>query len=202
MHTLDIIFSILGVFFFIVGLKRGLTGEIFRVIALVGGFLVAFLYYDNISCYFSAIKAPLHIINAIAFFIIYIIIALLILGIGFLVKKAINISIFGLVDRILGGCIGFMKVALLAWAVCLSISSFPIKQVQSRFSGSITYSTYKKLPSNFHLKAIMGLKESYQSLFNNNKKESIDNINKKKESVKKHSDSISKKNIKNKQDTL
>lgn len=201
MHTLDIIFSVIAMFFFIVGIKRGLTGEIFRIVALVVGFIAAFLYYDDISFLLVSIKAPVHIINAISFFIIYAAVALLILGIGWVVKKAINISVFGLIDRILGGLVGMLKVAILAWAVCLSISSFPIRQVQSRFSGSIVYTYYKKLPKNFHLDAVMNLKKSYQSVFENKNKESIDKNSKKLESLKKYKsiDSL-KKSIK--QDTL
>jgi len=124
MHTLDIILGIITLVFVIIGIKRGLTGEIFRILALIAGFIIAFLYYNEITPLFSSLKIAIHIKNALAFFLLYIAVALLILLIGWLVKKVINMTVFGWFDRLLGAGIGLLKSLIIAWAICLSISSF------------------------------------------------------------------------------
>lgn len=190
MHTMDIVFAVIGVIFTIIGIKRGLTGEIIRVVAMVLGFLIALLYFNEITPYLSVLKMPQHIINAIAFFLLYMIVALLILLVGWLIKKAINLTLFGWVDRILGGCIGVFKTALIAWAVCLSISSFQVKQLQSNLSHSIIYSTYQRLPSNLRLKAVLGAKEAVRSLLKLKSTESIDKKKAVSESIGNKADSV------------
>jgi membrane protein required for colicin V production len=171
MHMLDIILGIITLVFVIIGIKRGLTGEIFRIIALIAGFIVAFLYYNEITPLLGSIKIALHIKNALAFFLLYIIVALLILLIGWLVKKVINMTVFGWFDRLLGAGVGFVKALIIAWAVCLSISSFPTR---NDFARSIVYTNYKKLPKNFHLTAILKTKESIRSLFELKNNKTID----------------------------
>lgn len=200
MHTLDIIFLVLGLIFLVIGIKRGLSGEIIRVLAMVLGFVFAFVYYNDIAAFFSDIKTPLQIKNAAAFVIIYIVVVLLVLILGWIIKKLINFTMLGWIDRILGGFIGLFKAALLAWAVCLSISSFHVKSIQTDFSQSIVYSTYKKLPDNLHLKALVKAKHSLRRFFQSDK-ESIDNKKEISESIKekKHSGKInSQKHLENK----
>jgi uncharacterized membrane protein required for colicin V production len=175
MHTIDIIFAVIGVIFIIIGIKRGLTGEIFRVVAMVLGFIIALLYFNEITPYLSVLKVPQQVINGLAFFLLYLITALLILLIGWIIKKAINLTIFGWIDRILGGCIGVFKTVLIAWVVCLSISSFQVKRLQADLSHSIVYSSYQHLPSNLHLKAVLGVKETIRSLLKIKSAGSIDN---------------------------
>ncbi len=171
MHTLDIILGIITLVFVIIGIKRGLTGEIFRILALIAGFIIAFLYYNEITPLFSSLKIAIHIKNALAFFLLYIAVALLILLIGWLVKKVINMTVFGWFDRLLGAGIGLLKSLIIAWAICLSISSFPTR---NDFAGSIVYTNYKKLPNNFHLTAVLKTKESVRSLFELKRNKTID----------------------------
>jgi uncharacterized membrane protein required for colicin V production len=59
MHTLDIFFCIAAVFFIVVGVRRGLIGELFRLLALVFGFIVAFLYYPDLARLFRISSSPL-----------------------------------------------------------------------------------------------------------------------------------------------
>jgi membrane protein required for colicin V production len=172
MHTLDIILGIITLVLVIVGIKRGLTGEIFRITALVAGFIIAFLYYNEITPLLGSLKIALHIKNALAFFLLYIAVALLILLIGWLVKKVINMTVFGWFDRLLGAGVGFAKALIIAWAVCLSVSSLPTK---NDFTKSVVYTNYKKLPKNFHLTAVLKTKETIRSLFEIKRNKTIDN---------------------------
>ena len=80
-------------------------------------------------------------------------------------------TVFGWFDRLLGAGIGLLKSLIIAWAICLSISSFPTR---NDFARSIVYSYYKKLPKNFHLTAVLKTKESVRSLFELKQNKTVD----------------------------
>jgi uncharacterized membrane protein required for colicin V production len=164
MHTLDIIFAIISLLFLILGIKRGLIGEIIRLLAMVSGFVAGFLYYENFSSYLQAVRVPSNIRNALSFLILYVCAALLVLGIGWLIKKAVHLTPFGLVDWILGGLVGLLKAMMIAWVVCLSISSFTAKKVQSDFRRSVVYSTFKKLPPVLTLSRITNAQKTIKNI--------------------------------------
>ncbi len=184
MHTIDIIFAVIGLVFIIIGIKRGLTGELIRVAAMVFGFILAFLYYNDLTLYFSDLKLPLQIKSTLAFFLIYAITVVIILLIGWLIKKIINLTVLGWVDRFLGAIVGLLKTILLTWIVCLSISSFNIKSLQSDLSQSFIYSTYKKLPNSFHLNSILKAKDLIRTFSPFHNTEKVDSNNKISESIK------------------
>jgi uncharacterized membrane protein required for colicin V production len=183
MHTIDIILSVIGVIFVIIGIKRGLSGELIRIIAMVAGFIGAFIYYSDVTVYLSSLKIPLAVKNAISFFLIYAVIVLLILIIGWIIKKIINMTVLGWADRALGAVVGIFKAMIVAWILCLAISSFPAKRVQNDLSNSYTFRIYKKLPASFHLDSINKIRESARKFFNSKSPESIDKTKDKLESI-------------------
>lgn len=183
MHTIDIILAVIGVIFVIIGIKRGLTGELIRITAMVVGFVVAFLYYTDITRYLIALKIPLAVKNALSFFLIYAATALVILLIGWIIKKLINLTLLGWADRALGAVMGVIKTIIVAWIICLFISSFPVKRVQTDLSQSYVFTTYKKLPANLRLDSLIKVREIMRSFIHPNSSESIDNTKDKLESI-------------------
>lgn len=167
MHALDIIFAAIAILFTIIGIKRGLIGEVVRLVAMVAGFFIAFIYYDDFTRHTIISKLPLQteLKNAVSFFIIYIVCLLAIIGIGWIIRKAIHLTPLGIVDRIAGGTIGILKATLIAWVVCLSISSLPVKRVQTDFKTSIVYRTYKSLPKPLSLKSMLKLRNQLRTIF-------------------------------------
>ena len=89
---------------------------------------------------------------------------LIIIAIGWALKKIVRLVLLGWLDRMLGALIGLAKTALIAWAVCLSISSFPAKSIQSDFQKSYVYRSYKKLPEALSLKGITRTRSSIKGL--------------------------------------
>ena len=105
MHTLDIFFCIAAVFFIVIGIRRGLIGELFRLFALIAGFIVAFLYYPDLSRLLN-IKNPT-IATPLCFSILYLITALSVIGAGWLIRKVVHLTPLGWFDYLFGGAIGF-----------------------------------------------------------------------------------------------
>jgi membrane protein required for colicin V production len=169
MHTLDIVIAVIGVLFIGIGLKRGLIGEVIRLLAMIGGFFIAFLYYHDLikSTPLKNLSIQLEIKNAIAFLLIYIVCALAILTIGWLVKKIIHLSLLEWLDRLLGAAIGLLKTLLIAYVVCLSISTLPVRKIQNDFNKSHVYRVYTSLPNAFTLKSMLKKRTQLRTIFNN-----------------------------------
>jgi uncharacterized membrane protein required for colicin V production len=144
MHTLDIFFVIAGIFFIIVGIRRGLIGELFRLVALIAGFVIAFLYYAEVAklCHFK----PPYFANSLSFTLIFVITALAIIGAGWCVKKIVHLTPLGWVDYFFGGTIGLFKCAFIFWVICLSLASVPPSKFILGLHRSVVFQTYQKLP--------------------------------------------------------
>lgn len=169
MHTFDIIFAVLAAIFIIIGIKRGFIGEIIRLIAMICGFFGAFLYYSNISELLHFIKLPVYLKNALSFTVLYIIIVLTFLAIGWVIKKIIHLTLLGWLDRLLGAVLGFLKTVLLAWIICLSISTF--HKTEANFKKSTVYRIYLHLPSTMRLTELTKTRENLKRLVDPNYQE-------------------------------
>ena len=158
MHTIDVVFFIACVFFIIIGIRRGLVGEVFRLLALSAGFCAAFLFYKEAAVWFHFSNGYLS--NALAFIVIFLIAAIIVVGIGWIIKKIIHLTPLGWVDRFFGGTIGFVKTVFIFWVICLSFASFPATLKKMKVNRSIVFTTYKKLPSTLKLDAMLEIRDS------------------------------------------
>lgn len=161
MHTLDIIVAVLATFFMLTGIKRGFIGEIIRLTAMIGGCMVAFFYYHDLALKRPFLHLPLQtsIKNGIAFIAIYVLVALAIIAAGWLIKRVVHLTLLGWLDRLLGGVIGLLKASLFAYVICLSISSLPIRRVQTDFKSSVVFRTFTALPKGLTLRSLLQKRE-------------------------------------------
>lgn len=158
MQILDLLFVIAAAFFVVVGVRRGLIGETFRLAAIIAGFFVAFLYYPELG---RVVRFhPTYISNGLAFAIIFVCVALAVIGAGWVVKKIIHLTPLGWVDYIFGGALGFIKTALIFWIVCLSISAFPANRTKSGMTRSVVFKTYQKLPHGIKLDGVTSVRKA------------------------------------------
>jgi membrane protein required for colicin V production len=160
MHTIDILFLIACVFFIFTGIRRGLVGEVFRLLALIVGFCAAFLFYTEPAAYFNFSNRAVS--NTLAFIIIFIAAALIILSVGWIIKKIIHLTPLGWVDYFSGGAIGLVKAMFIFWVICLSFASFPATVKKMKVNKSIVFSTYKKIPAALKLGAMLRVRDSFK----------------------------------------
>ena len=120
MKTLDIILLIPLVFGAVLGFRKGLLLEIIGilafVLAIVGGFKLMQLGITYLKDYFEGID---HLLPFISFIIIFLAIILLINMLGKVVKKMIDMTLLGGVDKFAGALVGMVK-----WAIGISIILF------------------------------------------------------------------------------
>jgi membrane protein required for colicin V production len=158
MHTIDILFLIACIFLIIIGIRRGLVGEVFRLLALAAGFCAAFLYYPEAAAYLHF--GNRYFCNALAFIVIFLAAALIIIGIGWVIKKIIHLTPLGWIDYFFGGVIGLVKAMFIFWVICLSFASFPATVNKMKVNNSFVFATYNKLPPALKLDAILQFRNS------------------------------------------
>jgi membrane protein required for colicin V production len=125
---LDLVFA--GIILVSTGfaLTKGLAREVTSLIALVGGFFLAVLYYPIPAKRLADYCRTEAIASLLGFLIIFLGCILLGAAVSFLVNrflKAVSLKWF---DRILGGIFGFLR----GWAMCsilvIGIVAFPISE--------------------------------------------------------------------------
>lgn len=154
----DIAILAITLVFAVMGVKDGLIREIFRFGALFGGFFAAFCYYQDLGTHLKAVSSNPQAVSVTAFIIIFLFVAVLILVLGYIVRKLVSFAFLGGVDRVLGLILGLLKAALITWVICLNISLLPEKKVEEGFGKSVVYKTYKELPAFFSVNGIVETK--------------------------------------------
>jgi membrane protein required for colicin V production len=123
------------------GLFKGFLAELAGLVALVVGIYAA-IHFSDATFEFLAIFFSWEekILSIIAFALTFFIIALLISLLGKLLTKMAHLVALGLVNRLLGGIFGMLKMAFLASLFFMFLESFDLFQVdQETQEESILY---------------------------------------------------------------
>jgi membrane protein required for colicin V production len=109
-------------------LTKGLMRELVSVIALLGGFFIAVLYYRVPAAWFSGVFRTESLASLIGFLVIFI--GCLMVGaiISFFINRFIKAASLEWVDRLLGGIFGFLRGWAVASIIVLAMVAFPVKE--------------------------------------------------------------------------
>jgi membrane protein required for colicin V production len=145
-HPFDAIIVIGAIIFLIIGIKRGLIEELFRLAGLIGGVLVAVRFNSILSPFLDFTKLPIPTRNAIAFILIFAITLVLIVILGWLFKKVVHLTPAAWADWLFGGLFGVLKVLVLAWVFALSVEASPFRTIKMQFDESKAYPILASIP--------------------------------------------------------
>jgi len=125
MNVIDIVLGVILLFGIIRGFMRGFIIELASLLALVvgvyGAIHFSYFAFDFLQNQFDWEE---QYIQLTAFAITFILIVLFILLIGKLLTKLVGVIALGIVNRILGGVFGLLKVAFITSALIMFIESF------------------------------------------------------------------------------
>lgn len=129
LNWLDIILGIPLLYGLIRGLFRGIVQSVGSLVGLVLGIVIAYAYADvfgqQLVQWFVLTPNQSYTIAFILLFIAMVILCALVVKI---IDKFLSIITLGWVNKLLGGCFGFLKVALL-----LSVLIYLVDRVDERF---------------------------------------------------------------------
>lgn len=149
MNTLDLVIVILLIIGFVRGAMRGLIVELASLIALIAGIYGA-IHFSNYAIQFLAenVTWDEKYIEITGFGITFLIIVILILLIGKLLTKLAGLMALGIVNRILGGIFGLVKLAFIVSVVIMFTNNIIEKNNlfdDKYFEDSILFEPLKKV---------------------------------------------------------
>ncbi|WP_022850164.1 CvpA family protein [Limisalsivibrio acetivorans] len=124
MGIIDIvILTIIGIFA-LRGLFKGLVHEVFGVIAIVGGYLLAFKFDSDVGSLFRSLEISERAINAIGFVIVFIVAYLLIMIVSVFISRILKDVKMSGVNRGGGLVFGGLKSAVIITVILGALISF------------------------------------------------------------------------------
>jgi len=125
---LDCFFAAIILISTVLALMKGLVREIISLVALVGGFILAVIYYPSLGSRLAEFSRTDSIANFMGFLIIFI--ACLLLGaiVAFVVNRFLKAASLQWVDRILGGIFGLLRGWAISSIIVVALVAFPIRE--------------------------------------------------------------------------
>ena len=149
MNTFDIILTALLVFGFAKGLFKGLFVEVASLVALISGIYGA-IHFSNFTANLLSkyVELDEKYLTIIAFAITFAIIVIVISLIGKLFTKIADFAQLGLLNKLLGGVFGALKIGLILSVVLLILSklnnTIPLVS-ENQQENSVLYQPIKNL---------------------------------------------------------
>jgi membrane protein required for colicin V production len=146
MHfSFDHIAGVVALVLCVLGVRRGLVEELFRMFAVVASFAAAFFLLRPVAAALGFLHLPGPVSRAVAFVAVYLACLITVLLAGKIVKKIIHLTPLGMVDRIAGGTLGALKALFVCWIAVALISLSPLKRRSPFFTRSLFVSYTEKI---------------------------------------------------------
>jgi membrane protein required for colicin V production len=125
---LDFLFASIVLVSIGLAVTKGLVREIASLVALIGGFILAVLYYHPLGRVLAEFCRTDSIANFIAFLIIFIGCILIGAIAAFLVNRFMKAASIKWIDRILGGIFGLLRGWAIASILVVAFIAFPVRE--------------------------------------------------------------------------
>ena len=141
MTTFDFIIYAILILSFLASLSRGFVKEVFSLLCYLGSFLMAIKYQGSFSRLLMETISSKPIAKVVAFSTIYVLTAIIISLMGKVIKGMfMSGTKLSIIDRLMGGLVGFVKGAIIVIAVIFPLQFFPeISKKVTRDSQTIPY---------------------------------------------------------------
>ena len=107
---------------------KGLVREIVSLVALIGGFILAVLYYPSLGSVLTEFCRTDSVANFVAFLIIFIGCILIGAIVSLIVNRFMKAASIKWIDRILGGIFGLLRGWAIASILVLALIAFPVRE--------------------------------------------------------------------------
>jgi membrane protein required for colicin V production len=127
-NFLDIVFTGIVIISTVFALLKGLVREIISLVALLGGFILAMLYYQVPAALLADFCRNDSVANLLGFIIIFCSCILIGIIAAFLVNRFIKAASLKWIDRVLGGIFGFLRGWAISSIIVIALIAFPIRE--------------------------------------------------------------------------
>lgn len=137
MTVFDYILVGIVVFFAIIGLLRGLVGQLFSLFGLILGFVLAKIYYGTLADYLGLHQ---YLGGFVAFFLLFIAVFICTRLVGMIVERIMRSAKLSLFNRVCGFLLGFLKgFALCALIIACVLLLYPEGEKVVKSSPAASY---------------------------------------------------------------
>jgi membrane protein required for colicin V production len=125
--SLDLVFVLIIALSTGLAVTKGLAREIVSLVALIGGLLLAAIFYRTPALWFVDFSRSETVAQLLGFLIIFL--GCLTAGavVSFIVNKFVKMAKLQWMDRILGGVFGFLRGWAIASIIVLALIAFPVR---------------------------------------------------------------------------
>ena len=117
------VITIIAIFLFR-GIWVGLIRQLASIAALVLGYIIAGRYYQESSSLISGLVPSPQLGFLLTYGLIFAGVFAVVIGLGYLLKKVVTISLLGWFDRMMGGLFGLSKAAIITTVCYMVLSGF------------------------------------------------------------------------------
>lgn len=109
-------------FFLVRGIWIGFIRQMASLAALILGYIFAGRYYEQISPRLSSFIPSPQISFLVTYALIFLVVFLGVLALGYVLKKVMSLSLLGWFDRFMGGVFGLVKAGVVVTVLFLAMS--------------------------------------------------------------------------------
>ena len=124
---LDLFFAAIIIVSTVCAILKGLAREIISLVALVGGFILAVLYYRIPAGWLVEYTRKDALADLLGFLIIFIGCILIGIILAYLVNRFLKEASLKWIDRILGGIFGFLRGWAISSIIVVALIAFPVR---------------------------------------------------------------------------
>jgi membrane protein required for colicin V production len=125
---LDYLFAGIVVISTIFAMRKGLIREIVSLAALIGGFVLAGLYYRVPAAWLAGYTQTESVAELLGFLIIFAGCIVIGIIITIIINRFVKAASLKWIDRLLGGIFGFLRGWAISSILALALIAFPIKE--------------------------------------------------------------------------
>lgn len=129
MHYLDIIILIIVIASMIEGGFQGFIYELFSLVGLIAGFILAIRFFEPVAGYLTFIPIPLWALKVLTFLLILIITNIIFRLIGKSLRLILRKVFMGWLDRFAGVAFGFARGIIIVLLITLIALLTPVSSV-------------------------------------------------------------------------
>lgn len=171
-NVIDMLALLALVIGFILGFKRGLSGEVARLIGVGAAFALGLIFYQKFAGYIlDHTRLSEQTSKAMAFIIIFFGCCLVLLIVTLLFKYLVKTAVQEPTDRTVGGLIGILRAAIFVIAIYIAMNLVPNDYLNSNFGEKSTVGS-------FILKCMPNMRETVPEKLDEGKDKVLDAIGK------------------------
>lgn len=193
MHPFDILSLSLVLIFAVMGLVRGFVSELFRLAAIVVGFIGALISYETVYRHIIFIDIGSRTKTILSFILAFIVICFAVLIIGWVIRKIIHLAMLGWADRLLGALAGGFKAVVLIWLAVLSFAHLPDTDLKQVLVNSRSYKLLNGIPLRLRMPALSSFNKKPELDFDKSITDSFNDTRERLEKLRHRVDSLKKK---------